>query len=240
MKTSTGPLQRWLAGAAALALFSGAAGVLADNSPDTRSFRRVLFLGNSITRHGPNEAIGWSGNWGMAASAQEKDFVHLVTNALSNSAGAAPETMTENIAGFEREYATFDLTPILDKARAFRPDLVILAIGENVPKLKTADAERDFANGLRTLLKGVRAENDPVIVVRGCFWPDKVKDQVLRQVCGEAEGVFVDIGGLSADESNYARSERDFAHEGVAAHPGDKGMKGIADAILDAVRKSGK
>ena len=40
---------------------------------------RILFLGNSLTLHGPREEIGWKHNWGMAASAPERDFVHLVT-----------------------------------------------------------------------------------------------------------------------------------------------------------------
>ena len=46
-------------------------------------------------------------------------------------------------------------------------------------------------------------------------------------------GVFVDISRLSKDESNYARSERTFAHGGVAGHPGDKGMKGIANCAVE-------
>ena len=45
----------------------------------------------------------------------------------------------------------------------------------------------------------------------------------------------MDIGHLSKDESNYARAERDFKHKGVAAHPGDRGMQAIADAILEAI-----
>lgn len=33
---------------------------------------RILFLGNTLTRHGPLAAIGWTNNCGMAASAPEK------------------------------------------------------------------------------------------------------------------------------------------------------------------------
>lgn len=76
---------------------------------------KMLFLGNSITLHGPAPGIGWTGNWGMAASAEDKDYVHF--------------------------------------------------------------------------------------------------------------------------RSNMARSERQIEHAGVAGHPGDKGMKAIADAIFSSIRK---
>ena len=39
---------------------------------------RVLFIGNSITRHRPKPEIGWHRNCGMAASCLEKDYVHQV------------------------------------------------------------------------------------------------------------------------------------------------------------------
>ncbi len=101
---------------------------------------RVLFPGNSITLHGPAPAIGWTGNWGMAASAEHLDYVHLVTAGIAAASGVQPEIMVRNIAT------------------------------------------------------------------------------------------------LGLDESNMARSERRIEHAGVASHPGDKGMKAIADAILAAIK----
>ena len=206
----------------------------------TNGFRKILFLGNSITLHGPSPRIGWSGNWGMAASAIEKDFVHIVTSRLEKVTGTTPETKILNIARFERQYATYDVEGKLKDAFEFGADLVIVAIGENVPKLKSEEEKTQFRDGLMKLLRDLKNGQHPTIVVRSCFWPNAAKDQVLKQACEEVGGISVDIGNLSKDERNYARSERKFAHRGVAAHPGDKGMQAIADAILGAITKHGK
>ena len=39
--------------------------------------KRVLFIGNSITRHEPAPDIGWYGSWGMAASVKN-DYAHVI------------------------------------------------------------------------------------------------------------------------------------------------------------------
>ena len=85
------------------------------------------------------------------------------------------------------------------------------------------------------ILRCALAKRHPLVVVRSCFWADAAKDEVLRQVCQEADGIFVNAGPLGRDAANAARSERSFKHDGVAGHPGDKGMKALADAIVKAV-----
>ena len=74
--------------------------------------------------------------------------------------------------------------------------------------------------------------------MRSSFWPDPVKDTILQQVCQEAGGTFIDIRRLGAHEPNYARSEREYSHAGVAAHPSDAGMGAIAEAIWNAISKN--
>ncbi len=199
--------------------------------------RRILFLGNSITLHGPKSDIGWDGNWGMAASAADKDYVHLTTRALASLTGVEPQIQVRNIADFERNYATYDAEGALRECVAFNPDLVVLAIGENVPPLANDAVRTQFKAGVRKILAGFLAQRHPLIVVRSSFWADAVKDQALAEVCQEAGAIWVDAGPVGRVAANIARSERAFTHDGVASHPGDQGMKALADAILGALKQ---
>jgi hypothetical protein len=201
----------------------------------TSAIRKILFLGNSITLHGPNEAIGWTGNWGMAASSEEKDYVHLVTRAIAHQTGSTPQTMVKNIAEFERSYATYDVEGQLKELFAFGPDLVVLAIGENVPELVSDEAKVQFKAAVMKILSCALAKRHPLIVVRSSFWANPAKDEILRQASREAGVLFVDASPIGREAANVAGSERSFTHPGVADHPGDRGMQALANAILKAI-----
>ena len=198
-------------------------------------FSKVAFLGNSITKHGPKPSIDWHGNWGMAATAEDRDYVHLVTAGLTKAQNAAPQVLINNIAQFEREHATFDIENGLADTVAFGASHIVIAIGENVPALTTDAAKATFKARMQALLKLLNGPQKPTIIVRSSFWANPAKDQILEEVCREVGGTFVDLRAISKDESNYARSERPYKHAGVANHPGDKGMQSIADAILKAL-----
>lgn len=196
---------------------------------------KVLFLGNSITLHGPAPDIGWTGNWGMAASSREKDFVHLLVQRITAETKREPEFKVRNIADFERNLTDFAIKETLKEELAFQADLIILAIGENSGSPKT-DAERArFAAALRDLLTELKQHGAPTIFVRSEFWPDAEKDKLLKEACSDAGGVFVDLSSLGGDPTYAASSERQFDHAGVAGHPGDKGMQAIADLIWKAM-----
>jgi hypothetical protein len=192
---------------------------------------KILFLGNSITLHGPKPDIGWTGNWGMAASTREKDFVHRLLARINEKAGGEPEVKIRNLADFERRLLDFDLDEGLRDELEFRADLVIVALGENATS-PTTEAEREnFSRAFDRLLQKLAAQGQPTILVRNSFWPDEQKDTLMQQATQRAKAVFVDLEKLGADPAHAAKSERSIEHAGVAAHPGDKGMEAIANTI---------
>ena len=201
---------------------------------------RVLFLGNSITQHGPAPAIGWEGDWGMAASTRENDYVHLLATAIAKASGAKPEIRFRNIADFERGHATFDFAKELQGDREFGANLVIIAIGENVAELATDEARATYAAAFAKLLAELKQPRGPAIFVRSSFWPHALKDEIMRKAANDAGETFVDIAKLSADKSLAASAERKIEHAGVAAHPGDKGMQAIAAALFMAIEMRSK
>ncbi len=198
---------------------------------------KILFLGNSITLHGPAPHIGWTGNWGMAASAPQRDYVHRLADRIAAAVGCRPQVMVKNIADFERQLGEYNLTTGLKAELAFQPELIIVAIGENAAALTTDESKSHYRTAFAKLLAALKHQGNPTIVVRSCFWANPEKDGLMKSACEEAGGVFVDQSSLGADEAHFARSERKIEHAGVAGHPGDKGMQAIAESLWQAIER---
>lgn len=188
---------------------------------------RVLFVGNSITRHRPKPDIGWANDWGMAASSQDKDYVHLLIKKIrARDPGA--EFCIAQLAGWERQY--WQGRAILDdyqEAAAFDPDIIILRLAENVARDNFA--EHPFAPCYAELLDFLNPARRAQVIVTTAFWPAADVDDAIRLVARQRGYPIVELGELGLQENMMAVGL--FEHAGVAAHPGDAGMAAIADAI---------
>ncbi len=191
---------------------------------------RVLFVGNSITLHSPCPSIGWTNNWGMAASALEKDYVHLVTAGIERETGRRADLRIRNLAEFERGFETYDFAKIADLV-AFRPDYLVVALGENVRPLATEKDKLAYREAFRKLLERfVQGGARPRVVVKGTFWRNDERDALMAHAARELGMTFV--ATPCTDDSMMALGL--FKHGGVAAHPGDKGMAEMARLVLKA------
>jgi acyl-CoA thioesterase I len=205
----------------------------------TQPVNRILFLGNSITLHGPAPQIGWTGNWGMAATSEDKDYVHVLINRITEAAGGSPQVKVKNIAEFERRLTDYNIPEELKPELAFNADLIIIALGENSPAPTTEEVEAQFASAFDNLFTELQKHGKPTLMVRSQFWHDATKDRLMKQACEKAAAVYIDISPLGFDATNFARAERTIEHAGVAGHPGDKGMLGLANALWSALQKHG-
>ena len=193
---------------------------------------KVLYLGNSMTIHGPSPKIGWTNSWGMAASAREKDYVHIVARGIEAKTGRKVDIRVKGIADFERNLADFDMAGKFAADRAWGADYTIIAIGENSPVPKTPEEQALFKTKMLELNRMFAPKDGRDTVVRGVFSPCMVKDRLQREAAAEAGVKYVRTWDLGATKECKAIGK--FWHSGVAGHPGDKGMALMAERILDA------
>lgn len=190
---------------------------------------RVLVYGNSIALHAPKPDIGWTNDWGMAASAPEKDFAHLVVAGLEAKLGKKADFRIRNIAALERNFTTNLATVAeISEDAAWKPDYVVIAVGENVPNIDSSSAAafRKFLSGIARPFTDAGSR----VVMRSPFWRNDVKAECTKEAAAEVGATYVDAGPLGAKEENKAIGL--FAHSGVANHPGDLGMRRLADLII--------
>ena len=151
---------------------------------------KLFVLGNSITHHGPKPEIGWTGNWGMAASAADKDFVHRLAAHIAKASRRPAQMMSSNIADFERGHTNYDIAAGMKDELAFKPDVVIVAIGENVPPLDTDRGPSRIPRRVRPPARRAHENSHPLIFVRSCFWPNPEKDELMKQAAAEAGAIL--------------------------------------------------
>lgn len=197
---------------------------------------KVLFVGNSITRHGIAPHIGWHGDWGMAASALEKDYVHQVVSDIEKKVGAIDYCIAQ-LSLWENKY--FDGSKVLEEnyacVRDFAADLVIIRIGENINRDK--NKEINCKPYFDEMIKFVSEKNpNAQIIVTDNFWQIEVLNKIFKEVAEENGYTFCRIGDLEQDEKTMALGE--FEHDGVARHPSDYGMRCIADRIVEKINFS--
>ena len=198
--------------------------------------KKVLIVGNSITRHAPKADIGWYGDWGMAASEPAKDYVHLVEKGLMEYFGLISLCVAQ--AAEWESHVHAEKRAILEEryqpAADFETDIIIVRIGENIDINRTSVQE--LADDFKEMIRFFGSKRPGVqVVLRGLFWWFPEHEKAVHLVAEQEGYRFVALKDLGIDEKMTAKGL--FEHGGVAGHPGDLGMEHIAERILEAVEK---
>jgi hypothetical protein len=197
---------------------------------------RVLVMGNSIALHAPAPKIGWTNNWGMAASAAEKDFAHLTISGIEKRTGKRADYRIRNVYGMEKGFLTgYVIAKSQAEDLAWKPDYVVIAPGENVSAFKDAGEEEAWGKALYDLGKAYKEANPAAkIVYRSVFWMNETKFRLAKEAAAKLGAAFADLGSRGNERAMQAH-DAGFSHAGVAKHPGDAGMAMQAELILKAL-----
>ena len=191
---------------------------------------KIAFVGNSITYHGPREEVGWFHHWGMAASCEEKDYVHQAVALLRERFGGVSYAIVQS-ANWERTFREGDgWQARYEKLKVFAPDVVCIRLGENI--LREELTKPDLKEYLRGMVHFF-AEGCRQVIITDCFWRREALDNLWKELCEEEGYTFCKISDIYEDESMMALGQ--FEYKAVALHPSDKGMRAIAERIVDVV-----
>lgn len=192
----------------------------------------VLFVGNSITRHAPAPEIGWLPDWGMSASSEETDYVHVAVKKLEEKYGKI-NFATACCGDWERNYWDDDAIVRWKEARDFQADVLVIRIGENIWGQREKLGELPLFPHFDKMVKYFRSNPNAKVIVTDLFWSYDGIDNVIYEVAEKNGYTLVKIGDIGAKDENKALGQ--FWHSGVAIHPNDKGMAAIAERIVDKI-----
>ena len=217
-------MKRLRIGALLAALAASAVAVAETRDAKPAGRPRVLVLGNSITRHGPRPEIGWTNDFGMAASSVDRDFVHVLA-AKARAEFPAASFELANVAGtFERTFGKgVELERDFGRFRDWRPDAVILFFGANCPKTYDAKPDGRFGRELERLRNFLANDGKTRFLFCQGFYDRPVLDAEKKALAAKYGDVYVPMADI--------RSRNDV--KGRYSHPSDNGMRLIAERFWD-------
>jgi len=193
---------------------------------------KVLILGNSITQHVPEPSMGWYGNWGMAASTETNDYVHLLLEKFRLYNQYVNVNYGNITTSFEEKFWIFDSLDFVSY-KDFSADLIIIRLGENVNDSYANKYGFDYY--LLELIDYLKNDSHTIISCTGSFWPNAYIDDQIENLCQANGFIFISLTNLYDDKTNTAIDE--FENPIVGAHPSDKGMENIANRIWGELSK---
>lgn len=195
--------------------------------PEYNTGIRIMFVGNSITKHAPKESIGWFNDCGMAASSLEKDYVHILESRIKETHPNASFAILQ-VADFERNFSDMNIKEFYGSAFDYNPDIVVMFFGANVDKKYDDLQNPDITFGskyeeLRNLID--KNNQAKVIHLQGFYIREKL-DNEKKAVSDKYNDIFINIEEIRNDENMH----------GEFNHPSDDGMLAIADKIWDVMK----
>ena len=206
---------------------------------ESEPYHYVAF-GNSVTYGEITENIWW-GDWGMAASSKEKDYVHLISSELEQTLYRPVVTEVYNLKSWELAKNRTSMLEEFEETLDETTDLVTIQSGENITQYQET-LEIDYFDLLSFIRR--KAPNAQILMLGELLWPSEKIEAAKQTACQACEIAFIDMTQFLNDYDAFYKSSLGaeivgadgeihvISDEEVAAHPNDEGMACIARLVL--------
>lgn len=184
---------------------------------------KVLFVGNSISKHGPKPEIGWTNDCGMAASSIDKDYVHLTAAKIRQYHPDMSFAILQ-VAEFERTFETKDIYTDYKEAIDYKADIIIMFFGANVSKEydKQENPAVKFGEKYEELRNALNSHGTAKVYHSEGFYMRPVLNAEKKAACERLGDTYIELGDIVTREDTHGKFN----------HPGDKGMEEIANLFF--------
>ena len=190
--------------------------------------KKILFIGNSITKHRPKPEIGWENDCGMAASSLENDYVHRLMSKI-RTVDSEAKFAIQAAWEIENNFEDFNNEKILP-SREYEADIIIMFFGANVSKdyKDRTDLKKSFAEACGELRNYVNPENKAKVYWFGGFYirPEiDAEKEKAANICGDK---YTSLGDIPFRTETHGKFN----------HPGDLGMEEIAELMWETIKSN--
>lgn len=215
-----------------------------------RIFPTVLTLGDSITFSNKGD---WNNNqdpgWGMKASAENKDYVHLILNALKGADNRNAVNIYSSHGSGQAGGKLLDVVNMIETWKSYHPDLVTIQIGENDNSEQMYDSVNKEMTGtykyLFEYLLDQLLDNSPAprIFCFGDWNPDGnyvndfayAVEKTNSELCLKKNLPFKSIKDIALDQNNHDPDGTGGLSNGINWHPNDNGMRGYFNLFWEVL-----
>lgn len=204
---------------------------------------RVLFVGNSITRHAPSPSLDWNQTSGMAADSAETDYAHRLRTVLAHALGRPTDAVIHAAGGGTVVHLLQTFPSVRTAFGDLAPDLVIVQVGENEPSA-TTDLDQLRLAYRDLLLQARDWPNRPLVVALGPWAPQTTGppnaydtgwvgavETAFRSEADALAVPFLSVRTIAENPAHYGSG----THPAVQWHPSDAGHAAYARLLADTL-----
>lgn len=194
--------------------------------------KRIMFVGGSVTVHPPDAQLGFAGNYGMGASHENNDYVHVIMRYCDKVLPDCSFCLLQS-RFWEEDYKNgAALLSSYREGRSFKADIIVMFVADHCERdgFDAAAFEKEYLN----LLDYIDPDKKAHVLLVTALYPHPA-DAVIEKIADDTGAPCIYMGTLAFERALTGSAGCKNAY--LNRFPNDRGMRKIAESMLCILEK---